>query len=227
MKTTLFIPVLNEIESSQHIMPQVNRDWVDEILVVDGNSTDGTGAYFEKEGYKVIYQKSKKLGGAYWEALEEATGDVIIPFSPDGNSIPETIPRLVDKMKEGYDVVIASRYREGAKSEDDDPVTAFGNWMFTRMANLLHGCNYTDLLVMFRAFKKDLFYDLDLTRTEHPYFEQELLIRAHKHKLNITEIPADEPKRIGGTRKVSVLYNGSIILYAIWKELFVHRVKKP
>jgi hypothetical protein len=59
-------------------------------------------------------------------------GDVVITFSPDGNSIAELIPELVNKMKEGYDMVIVSRYLNEAKSEDDDIITAFGNWLFTK-----------------------------------------------------------------------------------------------
>ncbi len=45
-------------------------------------------------------------------------------------------------MKEGYDVVVASRYYQGIKSEDDDMITAFGNWMFTTMINVFHGGSY-------------------------------------------------------------------------------------
>ena len=50
MKTTLLVPTLNEIEAVQAIMPQINRSWVDEIICVDGGSTDGTIEYFQKNG---------------------------------------------------------------------------------------------------------------------------------------------------------------------------------
>ena len=133
MKTTLLITSRNEINGMKAILPKIRRDWVDEILVVDGNSTDGSLEYAESLGFKTLKQKSKGLVGAYWEALEVTSGDIIIPFSPDGNSLPERIPDLVEKMKDGYAMVICSRYCGGAKSEDDDIVTAFGNWMFTRI----------------------------------------------------------------------------------------------
>ena len=77
-----------------------------------------------------------------------------IEFNPDGNSIPEDIPRIVAKVNEGYDLVIGSRYRDGAKSDDDDWLTAAGNWMFTRIVNLLFGTSYTDVLVGFRAYRR-------------------------------------------------------------------------
>ena len=226
LKTTLFIPTRNEVEGMRVIMPRIRREWIDEILFVDGNSTDGTIEYCKEHGYTIVQQKEPGLGGAYWTCFDVAQGDIIIPFSPDNNSVPELIPALVQKIQEGYDLVIASRYLEGARSEDDDRVTAFGNWMFTGMLNLLHGGQFTDVLVMYRAFRKELVTKLDLTRTIHPYFEQEMVIRCLKHGLRVMEIPGDEPERIGSPRKMKVWYNGPVVLYGILKELFVHRRKK-
>ena len=139
MRITLFIPVLNEISGVKSIMPRVKKDWVDEIIVVDGNSTDGTSEYFESLGFKVLKQQNLEHGaiGAWWEGFEAATGDIIIPFSPDGNSIPEAIPQLISKINEGYDMVIASRYKGDAHSDDDTLMTAFGNKIFTKMINIL------------------------------------------------------------------------------------------
>ena len=225
MRTTLFIPTLNEIDGIKEIMPKIDPSWVDEILFVDGHSTDGTREWLVENGYKVVDQTGRGLALAYWTCFEHATGDVIIGFSPDGNSIPEAIPRLVEKMREGYDMVIASRYLDGARSDDDDLVTGFGNWFFTRVINRVYGGRYTDVNVMYRAFRKDLVTRLDLTRSRHPLLELELVIRCLKHGCKVTEIPADEPKRIGGERKMRVLYNGSVICYAILNELVVHRVR--
>jgi glycosyltransferase involved in cell wall biosynthesis len=221
MKSTLLVPTLNEIEGVRLIMPRISKDWIDEILVVDGGSIDGTLEYFENNGYKVIRQKSKGICGAYWEGIEVATGDIIVPFSPDNNSVPELIPGLVSKIKEGYDMVIASRYLKGAKSYDDDRVTAFGNWMFTKLANICFGAKFTDTLVIFRAFRKDIVKTLKLDEKKRPVFEYQICIRCAKQKLKVTEIPGDEPKRIGGKRKMRPLYNGSTLLWQMIKELFI------
>jgi glycosyltransferase involved in cell wall biosynthesis len=225
MKFTLFIPTRNEIDGMRVIMPRIRREWVDEILVVDGFSTDGTVEYCREHGYTVIQQTKPGLGAAYWECFDVAQGDVIIPFSPDNNSVPELIPELIAKMREGYDMVTVSRYLNGAKSEDDDTITAFGNWLFTTMVNVLYGGKYTDLLVMYRGFRKDLVKNLHLSRSEVAYFEQELAIRCLKNGMKVTEIPGDEPARIGGVRKMRIWFNGSVVLYAILKELFVPRFK--
>ena len=234
MKTTLLIPTLNEIEGMKAIMPKIKREWVDEIVVVDGGSTDGTIEYALANQYPVIQQKRKGIRHAYIEALEQIHGDTVVTFSPDGNSVPELLPTLVSKMKEGYDMVIVSRYAAGARSEDDDWITGFGNFMFTRLINLLHGSRYTDAFVMYRAWRKSAFYDLDLHKdssyaTEERLFrttvgvEPLLSIRAAKRKLNCADIPGNEPPRVGGERKLQALRWGAAYLYETLREKFVWR----
>jgi glycosyltransferase involved in cell wall biosynthesis len=215
MKVTLLVPTLNEIAGMRAIMPRVQRDWCDQILVLDGRSTDGTAEYAREAGYDVVVQVRPGLRYGYMEALPHVTGDVILTFSPDGNSIPEVIPVLVEKMREGYDMVIASRYLGPARSEDDDWLTAFGNWIFTRTANVLHRGRYTDSLVIFRAYRKALVHELGLD-LESSYstperlfrtrlsWEPLLSIRASRRRLRVAEIPASEPPRIGGQRKLQM-----------------------
>lgn len=220
MKVTLLIPTLNEIDGMREIMPRIKKEWVDQIIIVDGGSVDGTIEYAREHGYFILLQKAKGLFNAYREALDFATGDIVITFTPDGNSVPELIPPLIEKMKEGYDMVIASRYLEGAKSYDDDAVTRFGNWMFTAMINVLFGGHYTDTLVGLRAWKKDLF-KLTKGDTRLESFEPFSAIMCAKLKLRVAEIPGDEPKRIGGIRKMRPFINGLQVLRIILKQVFL------
>lgn len=220
MKISLIIPVRNEIEGVKVIMPQIKKGWVDEIIIIDGNSTDGTREWLIEQSYKVIPQKI--IGGMYgwWEGFMAATGDVWIIFSPDGNSVPEAIPQLIDKMKEGYDMVIASRYYGEAKSEDDDVGSAIGNLLFTKLINLLFRSRYTDSLVMYRALRSDFLKKIDFNeqtglrfnqKRKVPLFEIICSIRAAKKHLKVAEIPADEPKRIGSEK--SEAHPGSLGKY--------------
>ena len=235
MRFTLFIPTLNEIEGVKAIMPRIKKEWVDEIIVVDGHSTDGTKEYLESHGYKVITQTLPRTMGAWWEGFEAATGDVIIPFSPDGNSIPEKIPELVENMKKGYDMVIVSRYKDNAKSEDDDFLSGLANHLITKLINFLFKADYTDTLVMYRAFKKELLDKLNLNQNsgkqsniyEVGLYELLLSIRCAKRKLKFAEIAGDEPDRVDGTKKsrahpnqLAKMYNGMLMLYNIIKEFF-------
>jgi glycosyltransferase involved in cell wall biosynthesis len=164
MKSTLLVMTLNEVHGMKAIMPKIDRSWIDQIIVVDGGSTDGTTEWAKAHNYQVYVQKQRGFRHAYNEVWPHIIDDIVITFSPDGNSLPELIPLLIAKMNEGYDMVIASRYLGPAKSEDDDMATSFGNWLFTRTVNVLHGGNYTDVMVIFRAYRKDVPYELGLDR---------------------------------------------------------------
>ncbi|OGR36109.1 MAG: histidinol phosphate phosphatase [Desulfovibrionales bacterium GWA2_65_9] len=229
MKTTLLVMALNEIDGMKAIMPKIKRDWVDQIIVVDGGSTDGTIEWSREQGYQVYVQKKKGFRHAYCEVMPLVEGDVLLTFSPDGNSVAELIPDILNKMREGYDMVIASRYLGPAKSDDDDIITAFGNWLFTKTVNILHGGNYTDAMVIFRAYKKQMVYDLDLmdegaySTPEKLFFtkiswEPLLSVRAAKRKLKVAEIPGDEPARIGGERKLQIIRWGLAYFFQFFRE---------
>lgn len=217
MKVTLLMPTLNEVEGMKVIMPKVDLSAVDEVVVVDGGSTDGTIEYAEQQGYRVIRQKRVGLMGAYEDALEAIDNEVIVTFSPDGNSLPELVPVLIEEMKKGFDMVIVSRYLGHARSDDDDPVTAFGNWVFTTMINVLFGGKYTDTLVMFRAWRRDVIKHVP-QGVPRASFETLTSIRCAKAGLKVGEIPGTEPPRIGGERKMNPLKNGWQVLSLIVRE---------
>jgi glycosyltransferase involved in cell wall biosynthesis len=231
---TLLIPTLNEIDGMKAIMPQIQRSWVDQILVLDGGSTDGTAEWAREHGYEVYVQKQAGIRQGYMEALPLVRGDVLLTFSPDGNSVPELIPALLAKMAEGYDMVIASRYLGPAKSQDDDWLTGFGNWLFTRTVNLLNRGRYTDAMVIYRAYRKQLIYDLELDQDRwyrlperlfscRISWEPMLSFRAAKRGLRVTEIPGDEPPRIGGERKLRVFRWGASYYYQFLRDALLWR----
>jgi glycosyltransferase involved in cell wall biosynthesis len=232
MTVSLLVPTLNEIVGLKQVMPLVKKEWYDQLLILDGGSTDGTVEYARSQGWQVYVQKQRGMRHAYAEALPLIKGDVVVTFSPDGNCVPERIPDLVAKMKEGYDMVIVSRYLDGAHSDDDDAVTGFGNWLFTKTVNVLHGGRFTDFMGIYRAYRTRLIYDLDL-QSEDGYagaeklfgtkisWEPLLSIRAAKRRLKIGEIPGDEPKRVGGERKLQVWRWGAAFIYQIWREKFL------
>lgn len=232
MTTTLLVLTKNEIEGMKAIMPQINKKWCDQILVLDGNSTDGTIEYAREMGYDVYIQRKRGLRCAYQEAWPLIKGDYVITFSPDGNSPPEYIPKLIDKMKEGYDMVIGSRYYQGAKSMDDDMLTAFGNWLFTRTINILHNGNFTDAMTIYRIYKKELFYSLGLNEDatyslyEKIFFtnislEPVLSVRCAKEGLKTADIACPEPPRIGGKRKLQIVRWGLAFMAQVVLEKFI------
>ena len=231
MNVTLLIPTLNEEIGMRAIMPKVDRSLFCQILIVDGKSKDKTVEVSREMGFDVVIQQTPGIRGAYMDALPHIKGDVILTFSPDGNSLPELLKPCIEKFKQGYDMLIVSRYAPGAKSDDDDAVTGFGNWLFTNSINFFHHARYTDAMVIYRIYRKNLIQELDLDKDESYSFEEKLFrtkiswepllsIRAAKRRLKLGEIPGDEPRREGGERKLQVLKWGAAYYYEILREIF-------
>jgi glycosyltransferase involved in cell wall biosynthesis len=233
---TLFIPTLNEAEGMRLIMPRIQRDWVDQILVMDGQSTDDTVKVAKEFGCDVMIQSKPGIRHAYLEAFPKIRGEWVITFSPDGNCIPEVIPDLISKLGEGYDMVIASRYAKGATSDDDDLMTGFGNWLFTNIINVVHGGRYTDAMGIYRAYRTKLFFELGLDK-EQAYSPEKLAgtvigiepllsVRAAKAKSIVTEIPASEPARLAGIRKLQAFRWGAAYMLQIFREVYYPRLSQ-
>ncbi len=185
--------------------------------MVDGGSTDGTFEWAQHAGYGVFRQSRPGFGDAFLEGMARASHDIVICFSPDGNSKPDAIPCLIKKIVEGHDIVIASRYLDGARSDDDDILSAPGNRTFTWLVNTLFHARVTDSLVMYRAYRRHLLKELDVNTSTVAWGSQ-ILLRALRAGKSIAEIPADEPKRIGGTRKMQPLRNTCYELAMLFKE---------
>ncbi len=219
MKVSIVVYVLNELEGLRVMLPRIKKEWYDQLVFIDGGSTDGSVEYLQKNGYEVYRQIGFRWAGAYSEAFRRATGDILVDFSPDGNSVPERIPELIEKVKEGHDMVTASRYVPGAKSDDDTPLTRFGNWLFTSMINLLFRAHATDSLVIFRAYRRSFLEKAGILDAQLGQCVTGLLtIRCAKIKGMYTDIPGDEPRRLFGTSKLSVVVDGLRVLALILKE---------
>lgn len=230
---TLLVPAMNEIAGMRAIMPRIDPAWVDQIVVADGHSTDGTQEYAREHGWEVVVQEGRGGRRAYATAFPHVKGDVVITFSPNGKSVPELIPVLVETISEGYDMVIASRYLPGARSADDTPASRAANWFFTTVINRLHGGHYTDAMVIYRAYRTRLYWELELDRDD-AYAPEKFLgtvvgvepllsVRAAKRRLRVTEIPGNEPPRVGGHNKFPKVCGGLVYLGQIVRELWYWR----
>tara|TARA_A100001011_G_scaffold391454_1_gene476973 strand:+ start:658 stop:1365 length:708 start_codon:yes stop_codon:yes gene_type:complete len=228
---TLLVLSLNEYHGIKAIMPKVDSSLFTQIIFLDGGSTDGTIDLINEMGYEIYIQKRKGIRNGYKEVWPLIRGDYVLTFSPDGNSPAESLASLINEVEKGFDMVIGSRYLPPAKSYDDDPITAFGNWLFTTTVNVLFGSKYTDVMVLLRIFRTNLIKELKLN-DEKPFrfvetifrtkisFEPLLSVRAAKYGKKINEIPVDEPERIGGVRKLQILRWGAAYYSQFFLEKF-------
>ncbi len=202
MKITLVILTHNEISGLRAVGPRIPKDAIDEILAVDFRSTDGTRQYLDTLGFRVIDQEIPGRGEAFRLAVEHATGDALIFFSPDGNEDTADIPKFRSYFEKGNEVVIATRMVRGAHNEEDDHWWRLRKWVnlaFTLIANVLwnrSGAYVTDTINGFRGVLKKTFNELTLDGPGYTV-EYQMSIRSFKTRRRIVEFPTYEGKRIG------------------------------
>ena len=220
MSTALIIPTLNEIDGMKKVIPFIKKEWVDEIIIVDGGSTDGTVEEAKKLGLRVVEQKYKgSHGAAILTGFEATNADYLLMFGADGNNEPEEIPKMLEKIKEGYDQVINSRFSKTSINEDAGIIDGFGNKMFTFFVNLFFGGHFTDTLSSSRAITKKAWKEIKLDEFGISLVYQ-MSIRGLKKKQKIIELDANERPRVGGERKMHRIPTGLGLSFRLIKELF-------
>jgi glycosyltransferase involved in cell wall biosynthesis len=214
----LLLPTLNELHGLQAMLPLIDRSVVDDIYVIDGNSSDGTVEYALEQGLTVVTQLRPGLHFAIFDIARALPHDCVIEFSPDGNCKPEQLSEIVEKLRQGYDMVVVSRYLGAAVSEDDHAVSALGNWLFSRLMRPLARFSITDALNIYRGYGRKIILDEDFEfYMKGPVVEPLVTGIAALRGLRAVEIPGDEPRRIGGTSKRMIFYNGSLVLLMIMR----------
>ena len=106
---------MNELQGVSSIFEKIPIHLFDEFFTIDNHSTDGTIEFLEEKKVKVIQQKKPGRTNALKEAIEYASGEIIVNLSSDGNENPEDIPKILEKLDEGFDMVVASRFLPDSK----------------------------------------------------------------------------------------------------------------
>lgn len=217
-KISIIIPTLNEVLNIKEVFPNIPT-YIDEIVIVDGNSTDGTIEEIMKfkKDVKIIVQKPQGKGAAMELGFKNATGDLLIMMDADGSHDPKEIPSLLEPILNGYDVSKGSRMLTGGGSDDFTPFRRFGNSIFVALVNTMFGAHYTDLCYGYRAFKKEAIEKIQC-RSKGFEIETEQSIHIIKAGLEIKEVPSFEKRRINGNSKLNSFKDGFKILIIILKE---------
>lgn len=223
MKSSLIILTRNEIKGVKTLFEKIPFDKFDECFVIDFNSRDGTVEFFQERGIKVIPQKKKGRGEAFRMASEIAEGDALVFFSPDGNEDPSDAVKLKKAIEQGYDMAIASRFLPQSHNDESDkfiPLRAWGNQLFTFLANLFFRGNLSDSINGFRAVRKDKFKELKVDASGFA-IEYQMSMRAMKLGQKVKEIPSIESQRIGGESTAKTIPTGFKILRVLLREIWL------
>lgn len=218
-RISVLIPARDESESLPAMLEELPKDLIDEIIVVDGHSEDGTPEIARKLGYKVIRQEGRGYGRGVISGIKAAGGDLLSFMDADGSFDPKELPRLRDLIEQGYDIVFCSRYLPGAGSDDDTVIRRLGNGIFTFLLRTMFGVRLTDALFFYALGKKEIFERLDLACNDFSLCV-EVPIKVHRAGYKYTEIASKERPRIAGVSKVNAAQDGLRILTAMLKFRF-------
>jgi glycosyltransferase involved in cell wall biosynthesis len=217
---SLVIPTLNEESNIKEVFPYI-PEFIDEVVVVDGNSTDRTRDEILKyrKDTKIIVEKPLGKGAAMRTGFENTTGDIVIIMDADGSHDPKEIPGLLEPVLDGYDVSNGSRMMPGGGSADITPFRRLGNRLFVTMVNIMYGSSYTDLCYGYRAFKKEALKKI-YCQSKGFEIETEQSIRMKKAGLKVKEVPSFEARRKNGDSNLNSFRDGWKIFNTILKEYF-------
>jgi len=217
---SVVIPALNEAENLPHVLPRIPA-WVDEVLVVDGHSTDGTAevARALRPGVTIVTQEGKGKGAALRSGFAAASGDIVVMLDADGSMDPAHIPAYVGLLRTGADFVKGSRFLQGGGTSDMPLYRRMGNSGFVLLVRLAFGGRYSDLCYGYNAFWR---CHLDVLELDGDGFEIETMmnVRALRAGLRVAEVPSFEAKRVYGNSRLRTIPDGFRVLRTILRERF-------
>lgn len=155
MKITIVLPAKNEAKNITGVLQSINALKLNaEILVINDGSSDNTAELAKKEGARVIsHPYSQGNGAAIKTGARNALGEILIFMDSDGQHNPMDIPDFLQKLEEGYDMVVGARNPKSQASL----FRRFGNAFYNRFASLMTGHKIDDLTSGFRAVRADKF----------------------------------------------------------------------
>jgi len=197
-KISVVIPCYNEEDGIKVVMadmPQI----VDEVVVVDNNSTDRTAEIAQGLGTVVVFEPKQGYGAAYKAGIRRAIGDIIMTMDGDGNYPRNFIPVLLDIMFE-EDIDFISCDRTGHKSRPSSFLRVFGNWVLNAVIAMLFFVKLRDSQSGMWVFKQSLLDQMELT-SDGMAFSEEIKIEAFTNKrIKAQELPIYCKNRVGDSK---------------------------
>lgn len=215
---SVVVPAMNEELNLPHVLPRIPK-WVDEIILVDGNSKDRTVEIARAlvPHIVVVGQGRKGKGAALRAGFKAARGDIIVMIDADGSTDPAEIPAFVGTLLSGADFVKGSRFLQGGGTLDMEWYRMFGNWGLLQLVRWIFGGRFSDLCYGYAAFWRDVLPVLHMEKTDGFEVETGMNVRALRAQLRVAEVASVEHRRIHGTSNLRTIPDGWRVLTQIAK----------
>lgn len=227
MKVTLCLIVWNELQGCQVDVPKLAFDAFDEVIAVDGGSTDGTVEYLERRGISVHRQPKPGLNAAYVHANKMASGDAVVAFFPKGTLPTDDLLKLRPLFEAGNELIVASRQVRGSVNEEDAHLFRPRKWAVRALATLAavvwrrEGYFVRDVLHGFKGWTKSAFSQMKVL--DHGLsIDIEMVVRSYKLRLKRTEFATTEALRGYGETRFKIWPTGKRLLTYLWFEFKRH-----
>ena len=208
----VIIPAFNEEKSIAKVIAEI-PDFVEEIVVVNNNSTDQTAQVATKAGANVLTEKSKGYGYACLKGIDylsqkDKTPDILVFLDGDFSDFPQELTKIIQPIIDGrVDFVVGARVKELRASGSLTPQQVFGNWLACFLMKILYQSSFTDL-GPFRAIRWKTLENLKMSDKTYGW-TIEMQLKVLRQKISYQEIPVSYKKRIG-VSKVSGTVKGTI-----------------
>lgn len=213
---SLVIPAKNEAANLPYVLSRI-PNWIDEVILVDGNSTDDTVkvARAMRPDIKVVGQERKGKGAALRAGFAACTGEIIVMIDADGSMDPAELPAYIGALDAGADFVKGSRFIQGGRTHDMEWYRRFGNWCFVKLVTLRFGGRFSDLCYGYIGFRRSALSRMSLERDDGFEIETSMNVQALTAGLVIHEVPSIEAARLHGVSNLRTIPDGWRVLKTI------------
>jgi glycosyltransferase involved in cell wall biosynthesis len=207
----VIIPAANEAGNIRRLVEEVHATMSVDVIVVDNGSTDATAQEAASARAKVVSEPQRGYGYACAAGVAAAQdADILVFLDGDYSFSPADLPSLLLPILEDQaDLVLGSRELGQIEQGAMYPQQRFGNWLASRLMNILYRLSITDL-GPYRAIRKELLHELNMQETTYGW-PTEMIVKAAHRKARIVEVPVSYRSRLFGHSKVSGTIRGTFL----------------